>query len=73
MLALPTREGWTVDWYTGETSPRTRKMKDGTRKVVGTIRWQKSYYSTSKADVEAKAEELKKQGFEVIGIYECIF
>ena len=73
MLALPTRVGWEVTWYTGEVSPKTRKMKDGTRKVVGEIRWKSEFASTSKAEVEAKAEELKRQGFEVIDICECIF
>jgi hypothetical protein len=73
LLALPTRKGWSVSWYTGEVRPRTRKMKDGTRKVVGEIRFKESFESTSKEKVEQKAKELKEQGFEVEGIYECIF
>ena len=74
MFALPTREGWSVNWYTGEVRPKIRKdRKTGEKKVVGELRFKDSFVSTSKEEVEAKAEELKKKGFEVIGIYECIF
>lgn len=73
MIALPTTEGWQVTWYTGEVRPRTRKRKDGTRKVVGEIRFQDCFISTSKEKVEAKAKELAEAGYEVIGIYECFF
>ena len=73
MIALPTTEGWMVTWYTGKTRPKTRKRRDGTRKVVGEIRFKDSYISTSKSKVEAKAKELAEQGFEVIGVCECIF
>lgn len=63
-IALPTTSGWMVDWYTGKTVV-TKKGE--------TLRFKDSYESTSKEKVEAKAEELKRNGFEVIGIYECIF
>lgn len=73
MIALPTREGWMVSWYTGKVAPKTRKRKDGTKKVVGEIRFQDTYISRSKKQVEAKAKELAEQGYEVIGICECIY
>ena len=73
MIALPTRDGWMVSWYTGEVRPRTRKRKDGTRKVIEEIRFKDSFCHTSKAKVEAKAKEMADAGYEVIGIYECIF
>lgn len=62
-----------VKWYTGEVSNRTRKMRDGSRKVIGQIRWEDTYISSSRDKVEAKAKELERDGFEVIGIYECCY
>lgn len=73
MIKLPTTCGWSVTWYTGKTSPKTRKTKDGTRKVVGEIRWRDSFESASKEAVEAKAKQLEAQGFEIESITECIF
>lgn len=73
MLTLPTRNGWTVSWYTGEVRPRTRKMKDGTRRVIGEIRMMDSFESTSREEVEKKAEEIKAAGYEIEMITECIF
>lgn len=64
MIALPTRSGWTVAWYTGETK---------TRKNGKVIRFQDTYESTSKAKVEAKAKEMAEQGYEIAYITECIF
>lgn len=68
MIALPTRNGWMVSWYTGET--KTIKYNKDTTK---TIRMKDSYESTSKAKVMQKAEELKAQGFEIEMVTECIF
>ena len=73
MLYLPSTAGWMVSWYTGEVRDRTRKGKDGSRSVVGQIRLTDSFQSTSKEKVEAKAEELRRAGYEIEGIYECIF
>lgn len=60
MLNLPTRSGWMVEWETGKVSKKGVKFTD-------------IYESTSKEKVEAKKEELEKQGFVIKGIYECIF
>ena len=73
MLTLPTRNGWMVSWYTGEVRPKYRKMKDGTRKVIGEIRFTNSFESTSKEAVEKKAEEIRAAGYEIEMIAECIF
>lgn len=73
MLTLPTRNGWMVSWYTGEVRPKTRKQKDGTRKVIGEIRMTDSYESTSKEKVEAKKKQLEAEGYEIEMFTECIF
>lgn len=70
---LPTRPGYMVRWYTGEVRNRTRKMRDGSRKVIGQIRWEDTYINSSREKVEAKAKELEQDGIEVIGIYECCY
>ena len=64
MLTLPTRNGWIVSWFTGETC--TTRNGNIRRKT-------KDFMSTSKDEVEAKAKELKEQGFEIEYISECIF
>lgn len=61
MLTMPTRRGWTVEWETGEISKRTGKpLKD-------------SFESTSIKEVEAKQREMKKKGYKVLEIMQCIF
>lgn len=60
MIALPTRRGYYVMWDTG------RRMKSG--RVIT-----ESYESRDKAKVEAKTEEVKKQGFKVVASGECFF
>ena len=72
-LVLPTRNGWSVGWYTGETAPKFKKMKDGTKKIVGEIRFGNSYESTSKEKVLQKKKELEDAGFEIKYFGECIF
>lgn len=69
---LPTREGYMVCWYTGKVIDRKRKIK-GEVKVIGQTRCQGQWCTQSKRAAEAKAEELKKQGFEIAGIYECFY
>lgn len=64
LLMLPTRSGWMVSWYTGKVT---------TTKRGKVIRHRDSFESTSKEKVEAKAEELRKNGFEIDCITECIF
>jgi len=69
MIALPSRQGWTVSWYTGEVRDRTRKGK-----VIGKIRMKDCFTSTSKEAVEAKAKEMQAAGYELDdGICECMF
>ncbi len=68
MLILPTTSGWSVEWYTGEI----RTFYKGTP-WEKQVRMKNSFETTSKARAEAKAEEMRKQGYEIIGIYECIF
>lgn len=60
MIALPTRSGYYVMWDTG------KRMKSG-RAIT------KSYESRDKAKVEAKTEEVKKQGLKVVASGECFF
>ncbi len=73
MIALPTREGWIVTWFTGEVKPRTRRMKDGTRKTIGERRVTDCYMSTSKEAVLRKKNRLQEAGFEIESFSECIF
>ena len=67
-LSLPTTNGWMVTWYTGEV--KTIKYKNGRTKDV---RMMNSFESTSKAKVDAKADEMKSKGYEIESICECIF
>ena len=63
-LRLPTTLGWCVNWETGKVWTDKR----------GRVHTQtESYESTSYDKVVAKKEALEKQGFKVVGIYECIF
>lgn len=68
MFRIPSTCGWRVEWFTGEEKVITRK--NGSQKVV---RLADSFKSRSKAEVEAKAEELRRQGFEPSKITECIW
>ena len=68
MITLPTRDGYMVSWYTGET--KTLKYKNGKTKEV---RMKDSYTSTSRAMVEAKAKWLRDNGYEIEYVAECIF
>lgn len=68
MFRIPSTCGWRVEWFTGEEKVITRK--NGSQKV---IRFADSFKSRSKAEVEAKAEELRRQGFEPSEITECIW
>ena len=65
MIALPTTSGWMVSWYTGET--KVSKKTGKTRRLKG------MYESTSKEKVEEKKRQLEAEGYEIEGIYECIF
>lgn len=68
LIRIPSTCGWRVSWFTGEEKIITRK--DGSKKVV---RYADDFKSKSKAEVEAKAEELKRQGFKPSEIIECIW
>ena len=68
MLTMPTRNGFMLEWYTGEI--KELKYKNGKTK---TIRCKGEFTNKSKEIVEAKKAELEKAGVEIIGIYECIF
>lgn len=67
-IALPTNSGWMVEWYTGEV--RTIHYRNG-RTIDQKVKT--SFESKSKAEIDQKVEELKEDGFEVIGVYECCF
>ena len=73
MLALPSNIGYSLVWYTGETRPKTRKKADGTREKVGDIRIKASFESTSKELIEKKLLWLTENGFEIVGVYDCVF
>lgn len=68
MIRIPSVCGWRISWFTGEEKVITRR--DGSQKVV---RYADDFKSKSKAEVEAKAEELRRQGFEPSEISECIW
>lgn len=63
MISLPTRQGWLVEWYSGKSITVRGK----------TIRLKDTFETTDRAKAEQKAEDLKAKGFEIAGIYECIF
>ena len=67
-ITLPTNSGWMVEWYTGEV--RTIRYRNG-RTVDQKVK--DSFESTSKEKVDDKIKELKENGLEVIGVYECCF
>ena len=71
--AQPMNVGWSVSWFTGEVRPRTRKMKDGSRKVIGEIRMHGDFYTTSREAAEQKAAELIENGYEEVKIGRCMF
>ena len=68
MIKVPDTCGWRVAWFTGEEKVIVRK--DGSKKA---IRYADDFRSKSKAEVEAKAKELREQGFEPSEISECIW
>ena len=68
MIRIPSVCGWKVSWFTGEEKVITRR--DGSQKVV---RFADDFRSRSRAEVEAKAQELRQQGFELSEIVECIW
>jgi len=68
LIRVPSTCGWRVSWFTGEEKIITRK--DGTKKV---IRVADDFTSKSKAEVEAKAKQLREQGFEPSEVHECIW
>ena len=67
-ITLPTTSGWMVEWYTGEV--RTIHYDNG-RTVDRKVKT--SFESKSKEEIDCKAKELEKEGFEIVGIYECCF
>ena len=61
MLTMPTRNGFTVMWESRYVSKRTGKpLKD-------------SFESESMREVELKQMEMKKKGYKVSAIMQCIF
>lgn len=70
LIALPSRIGWTVGWYTGEV--RIIRYKNKNRKPKE-VRVKNSYESTSKEMVLSKKQELEKNGFEIAYFSECVF
>jgi len=61
MITLPTRNGYSVGWETGEISKRTGNP------IMN------YFENTSKEKVEAKQKEMQEKGFKVTKITECIF
>lgn len=69
---LPTKCVWDVEYYTGVVKT-TVKCRDGVvRPLKKPIRLKASCYFKTKEQAEAKAAELRKDGYEVIGICEAI-
>lgn len=69
MLTLPSRNGFTIEWETGEV----RVVKYRNRDYGKEIKVKDSFESTSREEVEAKQRKLKEQGYKVSEIMECIF
>ena len=67
MLAMPTNEGYLVTYYTGEIKVFHRKNGDKLYRVT------KDLYFKSAAAKDEKVAELKKSGYEIEGVYECVF
>lgn len=68
MITLPSRNGWEVSWFTGET--KTIRYKNGKTRD---FRVKNSFESRSKEEVMRKREELEKAGYEIEMVSECIF
>lgn len=71
MLVMPTHKGWSVTWETGEMilNHKGEPMKRNGKVVMK----HNSYETTDRARAEAKAKEMRAQGFKNVTIYECIF
>ena len=67
LIRTPSTCGWKVSWFTGEK--RTVKFRNGSNKAIPIA---KHFFTTSKDDAEAKARELKENGFDAV-ITECIW
>lgn len=61
MISLPSRNGYSVGWETGEISKRTGNP------IMN------YYEDRSREKVEAKQQEMIKKGYKVTKITECIF
>lgn len=68
MIALPTRNGWTVEWETGKVS--VTHFKNGRTR---TIKWKDSYETANYQQALRKKAEKEKEGYKNVQIYECIF
>lgn len=68
MIRLPSTCGWSVSWFTGEEKTITRR--NGSKKTIPVAN---HFRSKSRPEVEAKAEELRRQGFKTSDIIECIW
>ena len=67
MIRLPSTSGYKVSWFTGEEKVVT--FKGGKQK---SFKVSKDFYTQSKAEADAKAEELRKRGIEP-SVVECIY
>lgn len=67
MIRVPSTCGWKVSWFTGEEKVVT--FKNGKQKAFKVA---KHFYSKSKSEADAKAEELEKQGIKP-SVTECIW
>lgn len=62
-LTLPTRDGWLVEWETGETITigGVEKKRHG------------NFETMNKEEADRKAAQLQEQGFQNVKVMECIF
>ena len=66
IIRTPSTCGWKVSWFTGEERIITR---NGSKKAIPIA---KHFFTRTKDDAEAKAKELKENGFDAV-ITECIW
>lgn len=67
MIRCPSTCGWKVSWFTGDE--RIITLRNGKQKAIPIA---KHFFTESKDDAEAKAKELKENGFDA-RITECIW
>ena len=69
---LPAHCVWDVNYYTGEVKTEHKCMDGVVRPLSKPIRLKADYYCKTEEQAKAKADELRKAGFEINYITEAI-